>query len=327
MGSIWAMAGGELPRAGALGRGRRWQQGRRRCTPHGGGEGVAAQAQCPRWRAPRRARLPFSASARGRSLRRRDHSAPHQPARVSSNSPSPRRFFPPPRRPCPSLALTQHRLPLPAALQSRWVAGLGRGLRGDEGLPPLRLRSVEIGGRGLSEPGYPSAAATRTHVTRPPPRLPPAAGGRCGPGGAVPPPASHGPPELPPFPAAGVEVPGVMLPSEEKGGVSQALPLRAQVVGAAGLAPAAAAGSAQSGPRVDTGSSRPQRPWTAMAPLGAPGQLGSPVGSAGALARLGAHGPEPPIAPQRPAPGSCELYGCLSVVFEKPPCCSALLDF
>lgn len=153
MGSIWAMAGGELPGAGALGRGRRWQQGRRRCTPHGGGEGVAAQAQCPRWRAPRRARLPFSASARGRSLRRRDHSAPHQPARVSSNSPSPRRFFPPPRRPCPSLALTQRRLPLPAALQSRWVSGLGGGSAGKRGSPRPGCGQWRGAGGGCQSPG------------------------------------------------------------------------------------------------------------------------------------------------------------------------------
>lgn len=158
------MAGGELPGAGAR-----------------AGSEVGRPPVLPSRRRERRKRWALAGMAPGAPaallglsagpLTRRDHSAPQQPARVSSNSPSLPRFFlrpspPPLARPHPPAFLC------PAIPHSRWGNGLGTGLWGAGGL--RRGTARREGREGLSECRYPSAAATRAHVTRPPPRLPPA---------------------------------------------------------------------------------------------------------------------------------------------------------
>lgn len=132
-------------------------------------------------------------------LTRRDHSAPHQPARVSSNSPSLWRFFlrpspPPLARPYPPAFLNP-------AISLLLRAPAGNGAVRERVVPAAATASGE-GREGLSECRYPSATATHAHMTRPPPRLPlalPPADPQRGPGLLLTPPHPDAP-GLPPDP-------------------------------------------------------------------------------------------------------------------------------
>ncbi|XP_027508126.1 leucine-rich repeat extensin-like protein 5 [Corapipo altera] len=139
------MTGGELPGAGArAGAGGGAERSGGRCSPHGCGSGAGAEPSLG-WRSARPP--PSSASSLPAALL--------SPAHRHRLSPALSLFL------CPAVPA----LPL--------RDGLGTALPGEGGVPAPATAKGE-GREGLLKCRYPSAAATRAHVTWTPPRLPPA---------------------------------------------------------------------------------------------------------------------------------------------------------